>query len=50
MSAPIQVYGPYRRNRLRRCTKARALSAWLAVALLVGLSVLAEIAPAYGIR
>lgn len=35
MTAPIQIDGPhYRRSRLRRCTKARALSAWLAVAAL----------------
>lgn len=40
MSAPIQLDGPhYRRSRLRRCTKARALSAWLAVAALAVVAV-----------
>lgn len=34
MSAPIQIYGPYRRSRLRRNPAARALAAWLAVAAL----------------
>lgn len=35
MSAPIQIDGPhYRRSRLRRCPTARALGAWLGVALL----------------
>ncbi len=34
MTAPIQLYGPYRRSRLRRNPTARALLAWLGVAAL----------------
>lgn len=35
MTAPIQIDGPhYRRSRLRRNPTARALVAWLVVALL----------------
>lgn len=35
MTAPIQIDGPhYRRSRLRRSPTARALVAWLVVALL----------------
>lgn len=55
MSAPIQLYGPYRRSRSRRNPTARALLAWLgaaalalvAAALVVGLPFAAGVLSAY---